>query len=144
MLPVWEYLLPAIRLDDKLLFSRTILSCVIPNLHSSSSTVCITIGGWGDGQILLSREYGPRSELCIYLVWLTSTGYGCPEFTTSDGLMIYDGCNSGFSTGIEIVTVMDNIYVQRPIPSTPTRTIFYQAFVLGLYGYLYGTISKNW
>jgi hypothetical protein len=62
------------------------------------------------------------------MVWLTSIDYGCPAFTTSGGVMIYDACNSGFSTGIEIVTIIDNIYSQRAISTYTYTGVSYQTW----------------
>jgi hypothetical protein len=47
-----------------------------------------------------------------------------------------DGC---CSTCLHIIA--ENKYT---IPSSRSQTIFYRAFLLGPFGYLYGTISKNW
>lgn len=45
------------------------------------------------------------------------SSYVCPawESQTRGGGIVYDGCNSGFSTGSQVVTVGDNIYDQSSL-----------------------------
>lgn len=43
-------------------------------------------------------------------------GYICPGWQSqTGGGIVYDGCNSGLSTGTQVVTVMDNIYDQSSL-----------------------------
>jgi hypothetical protein len=63
----------------------------------------------------------PSSELGPFFHPLTSTltfqGYICPAWQSQSGGtgIVYDACNSGFSTGSQVVTVGDNIYDQSSL-----------------------------
>ncbi|PMD52881.1 uncharacterized protein K444DRAFT_635816 [Hyaloscypha bicolor E] len=54
----------------------------------------------------LSSASGETIAFCCPSTWESQTG---------GGGIVYDGCNSGFSTGSQVVTVADNIYDQSSL-----------------------------
>lgn len=55
MLPVWEYILPAIRMDDKLLLARTPLPFELSFLRSAALSVCAIFVKRRKHRLLLSE-----------------------------------------------------------------------------------------